>query len=127
MINLLIEIDPEFRMKGEEQTQSTFDFERVTFDRALGEARKQEGIAQAAAAHESVLMIARRFALRIVDEHGEVTADDVQKALLLAGYRPLGNAAGALFRGPEWVQTGELRRSARVSNHGHRNPVWRRR
>jgi hypothetical protein len=66
--------------------------------------------------------IARQLARRIPDG---ITADDVQQALAILGYELLGNAAGGIFRGREWVFTGRWRKSARVTNHGHQNRVWR--
>ena len=100
---------------------------QATFNWEAARRAREEGLEAAAMPRPALLELARDLARGIARRVGTVTADDVQAALLELGYQPkdLGNAAGALFRGAEWEQTGDWRRSARVSNHGHRNPVWR--
>jgi hypothetical protein len=97
------------------------------FDRAASIAAKDEGIKRAADNKASLLAFARKQAIEVAREKGEITADDVQARLFEKGIsvRALGNAAGSLFRGKQWEWTGRFKLSERV--HAHRNPlrVWR--
>jgi hypothetical protein len=63
--------------------------------------------------------LARKFALSLKSR--EITADDAQA---LAG-NELGNAAGAIFRYPEWEFTGKWVKSLRKGNHARMIRVWR--
>ena len=95
----------------------------------LDEARrlKEEGIKQAANNPMRPLDHARIFATLAVRKYGEVTADDVYRAFKDRDmdFDTLGNAAGAIFRGPEWQFTGKWRASTRPSNHARMLRVWR--
>lgn len=99
------------------------------FDAAASDAAKRAGMLQAAERKEALLAFARRLAVEIALSRPsrEVTADDVQAALVSRGIseRALGNAAGSLFAGDAWRWTGRWEMSRRV--HAHRNPlrVWR--
>jgi len=97
------------------------------FDYAEGQRLKNEGIKRAANNPVRPLDHAKAFAREAALQRGEVTADDVYKAFIARGmdYTSLGNAAGAIFRGREWVFTGKWLPSARPSNHAHMNRVWR--
>jgi hypothetical protein len=107
--------------------QLGLNFDAVTFARQIGEQQRVSGMALAARSRAEVLRLARGIALTIERHAGTVTADEVQAGLIAAGFNPsdLGNAAGSLFRGKEWEFTGQWRASSRVSNHGHKNRVWR--
>jgi hypothetical protein len=97
------------------------------FDAAESERRKDAGMALAAASREAILEVARERARFVAREHGEVSMDDVAAALVVSGYDPadLGNAAGSVFRGSEWVWTGRFVRSSRVASHSNLLRVWR--
>ena len=100
--------------------QTTFDFERA-------EQAKERGMSQAATNKASLLEYARGLARAIAREKGEITADDVQRELESRGIsvRALGNAAGSLFRGKEWIATGRYVKSERIHAHANRLTVWR--
>jgi hypothetical protein len=97
------------------------------FDRAASIAAKDEGINRAADNKASLLAFARKQAIEVAREKGEITMDDVAKRLVEKGVSvfALGNAAGSLFKGKQWQWTGRYRKSERV--HAHSNPlkVWR--
>ena len=111
--------------------QSEFLFDAVTFDVALSEEAKQEGMAAAAISRAELLELAREIAVVLARRNGEVHADDVQKVLILRGYTSadLGNAAGSIFRGPEksrkFEWTGRFTKSERVCAHRNLLRVWR--
>lgn len=97
---------------------------RFNFEQA--EALKERGIERASLSRVDLLEKARMAAVNIAIAYGEVTADDVYRALEAQGCDVtfLGNAAGAIFRtGFEF--TGRWARSARTSNHARQNRVWR--
>jgi len=86
---------------------------------------KDEGMRQAADRAQTTLELAREIAKMVARINGTVTADDVQLRLDESGYGHLGPAAGSLFRGPDWIFTGDWRTSDRISNHARMNRVWR--
>jgi hypothetical protein len=102
--------------------------EELSFDLAEGERLRDAGIAQAqdAFSRRNLIIAARQIALRIASERGCVTADDVYAEMEKQNLDPelLGNAAGSLFRGKEFVFFGEWKKSSRVSNHARMNRVW---
>ena len=87
--------------------------------------RKDEGMRQAADNDPTTLEYAREIAKMVARINGTVTADDVRLRLDESGYGHLGPAAGSLFRGPDWIFTGDWRTSDRISNHARMNRVWR--
>ena len=99
---------------------------KLQFDLAEGERRKEEGIALALTRRKTVLEAARRIALRVASQHGEVTSDDVVEKLRDEGFDPLelGNASGSVFRGKEFIFTGRWKKSRRVSNHASDLRIW---
>jgi hypothetical protein len=107
--------------------QESFDFDRVAFDLEKGEQRKEWGIEQASLLRKELLELARRCAIRVAHRFGEVTYDDVFYEMIRRGLDPiaLGNAAGSIFRGKEFIFTGRWEKSRRVSNHARVNRVWR--
>jgi hypothetical protein len=99
-----------------------------TFNLNLGLLAMQAGQDDAACARPTVLGVARAAAIAAAQAgNGTATADDAYRGLIAAGYKAqdLGNAAGALFQKTTWEFSGAYKRSARVSNHGRMNRVWR--
>lgn len=100
------------------------------FDVKAGREQRELGLLRAvtAASRQEPFAAARAAAVAVAQSRPDrtCTADDVQEALIQAGYKAseLGNAAGAVFRGKRWRHTGLWRASARASNHGHQNRVW---
>lgn len=108
--------------------QDELNFDTSTMNVQMGEELKKEGMARAALSRAELLQLAKDGCRIAAQERGgTATADDGAEFLISMGYDPaeLGNAAGSLFRGKEWHFTGEWRVSARVSNHGRMNRVWR--
>lgn len=103
------------------------EIREAEFDFLEGLRRKRDGIGSAEEAREEALAAARAVARVIAERVGTVTADDCQRELRALGYtaEDLGNAAGAIFKGSEWIPTGERRRSARVARHAGEQKVWR--
>ena len=98
----------------------------LNFDSAVAESRKESGIALAMTERDDVLEQAREIAVYLAHLHGTVTIDSVTLEMQARGLRPelLGNASGAVFRGPQWRFTQRWQKSARVSNHARVNRVW---
>ena len=98
------------------------------FDKHASERAKTHGMQRAADGTREFLGYAREVARELAATRPQgITADDVQQALVERGYdiHQLGNAAGSLFRGPEWIFTGERRRSVRIHAHANELKVWR--
>lgn len=98
---------------------------RLNFDLAAGEAAKKRGMDLAAEKQPTKLAIGQQFAIEIAKRQGEVSADDVQKKLIELNLGSLGPAAGKLFPKEIFEFTGRLKKSARESNHGRENRIWR--
>ncbi len=96
------------------------------FNLKESERLKIEGMARASerAAH---LKRAREIAtLLAMGKHDRcITADHVGREMKRLGLQPLGPAAGSLFRGKNWVFTGNRIRSSRVTNHARELKVWK--
>lgn len=102
----------------------------ATFDSKEGELRRSEGMEIAAVSRKHVLHLAQHACVEaaMARTGRTATADDAQKWLIDQGYSSdcLGNAAGSLFKDQgTWEFTGQWLPSQRVSNHGHKNRVWR--
>jgi hypothetical protein len=102
----------------------------ATFDGEEGERRRSDGMDAAAVSRKHVLRLARHACVVAASMRVDrtATADDAQKWLIDQGYSSdyLGNAAGSLFTDKNtWEFTGQWLTSQRVSNHGHKNRVWR--
>jgi hypothetical protein len=95
------------------------------FDAAESRRRKAHGMAIAEDAADSLLTRAREWARLHAMRWGEVNADDVSQCLELTGEPELGPAAGALFRGREWVFTGRFVQSTRKTNHARLLRIWK--
>lgn len=96
------------------------------FDADEAIARREAGMARAAAARPALLEQAQRIAVALARTNGIVTSDDVAARMLDFGmdYTLLGNASGSVFRG-KFVWTGGIVMSKRVSTHGRAIKVWR--
>ena len=102
----------------------------ATFNGEEAERRRSEGVGAAAVSRKHVLRLARQACVEAALARAvrTATADDAQKWLISQGYSSdyLGNAAGSLFTDKDtWEFTGQWLPSQRVSNHGHKNRVWR--
>lgn len=95
------------------------------WDEVEAQRLKHRGKTFAALNRADALAAAKLAAYDLAFDKGEVTADDVYQALDLLDQEALGNAAGSVFKGKDWIWTGEWRASTRVSNHGRFLRVWR--
>jgi len=102
-------------------TQDMFNF-------AEGQAARDAGLNRACipSFRKEALRKAKAHAIALGVALGEVTADDVKRRMLNYGDDPddLGNAAGSIFRGSEWVCVG-VKQSERKSRHAGKISVWR--
>ena len=99
----------------------------MTFDLEAGLAAKEAGIKLAARRRKIMLGAAQNIANVIaLSNRDGITSDDVLWEMADLDYdtSALGNAAGAIFRGPQWECIG-WRPSKRVSNHGRAIRVWK--
>lgn len=99
------------------------------FDAEKADEAAEEGIARAASPihRQMTLAGAQELARHLAVLHGRVTADDLARVCADRGVdlpRILGNAMGAVFRGPEWELVG-YEKSERVRRHGNVIRVWR--
>lgn len=104
------------------------------FDVKREEGAAEQGMGRAANARVRLLANAQRIAVDIArcSNSGTCDADQVQQALMAAGYKSsdLGNAAGYIFRAQidgraRWEWTGEFIKSGRKGSHGNLLRVWR--
>ena len=102
------------------------DLDIPVLDLAAGQQAKEEGMKKAAESRPSLLSLARSAARTICVRRGEVYMDLVYVELLKIGVTPkdLGNAAGSVFRGAEWVFTGRLHTSTRKDRHAGAQRIW---
>lgn len=96
------------------------------FDLSLGLLSKEHGMSLAASNKRAQLEFARSVAREIAMNSPlrECYIDPVQKVCIERGIS-LGNAAGSVFKSPEWTFTGKFVRSSRISNHASIRRVWR--
>jgi hypothetical protein len=96
------------------------------FDASAARQAKEEDMALAANTRTELLNAARFVARKIAAQRGEVYMDLVSEELAKEGLLPehLGNAAGSVFRGAEWVFTGKLHSSARKDRHAGAQRIW---
>ena len=99
----------------------------INFDINEATVRKEEGLVTASLTRKDLLDVAKIIAARLAWKNGTVTYDDVFKEMRAQGYHPecMGNAAGSVFRGDQFVFTGEWRKSTRVTNHARVIRVWK--
>lgn len=102
--------------------------QNTIFDVIRAEEEAQAGIGRAADNKPGLLDLARRVACEIGSRQRFVTMDDVTRVLVeqhrLSEFA-LGNAAGSVFRGPNWHWDGVTQvKSTRVASHGRYLKVW---
>lgn len=87
---------------------------------------KYAGQNAAISKNSQVYQLAKNIAIQFGKDKKLVNIDMVQGELLKYGYKAadLGNAAGAIFRGKNWKDTGNTYLSRRESNHARRITVW---
>lgn len=87
---------------------------------------KYAGQNAAISKNSQVYQIAKNLAIQLGKDKKLVNVDMVQGELVNLGYKAadLGNAAGAIFRGKNWKDTGNTYLSRRESNHARRITVW---
>ncbi len=74
---------------------------------------------------ESFVEVMRREAIRIAQEKGAVTCDDLRGYAAARGFYPRHqNTWGSIFRGPEWKSAGFIQ-SRLVSNHARIIRIWK--
>ncbi len=95
-----------------------FDLPRARAERDAGKDLVEEPL-------ESFVQFMRREAIRIAQEKGAVTCDDLRGYAASNGFTPHHpNAWGAIFRGPEWKSAGFIQ-SRLVSNHARIIRIWK--
>lgn len=94
-----------------------------------GMAARDAGIAQAAECRNELVNKVREHLRLIAISRGNrcVVIDDCEGFLTSIGKtnKDLGNAAGAIFKHPDWQFTGMRTASLRKSNHARDIKVWR--
>ena len=95
------------------------------FDYAKSIEAAENGMSFAARNQLSALEMARRIAVEMANRYGTANADDVGLQLIERGYPATGPWAGSIFKGDQWIFTGDRVRSKRISNHGRELKVWR--
>lgn len=99
------------------------------WDLSEGERRRDRGIALASLPRAELLNTARETAVALAQARvsREVSMDDVKRHMETAGLDPsaLDNAAGAVFRGSMWVDTGKRIKSARTAARAREIRIWR--
>jgi hypothetical protein len=98
-------------------------------DLFAGEIARDHGLALAAECRNDLVNKIREHLTLVARSKGNrcVTADDYTDFLIAIGSsnKELGNAAGAIFRHPDWEFTGLRTPSRRKSNHARDIKVWR--
>ncbi len=111
-------------------TQTAMQFDSATQSPQLARKAKEQGMAQACspAYRRALLEYARGLAVTLATCNGDVTAADVRKLFIkmqgLEEWLKLANAAGSIFKGPQWRFTGQYVPSGIVSRHGAVVKVW---
>jgi hypothetical protein len=97
------------------------------FDLPEGIKAGEAGKGLAAVNRATILRNARAVAIWVAERRADrcVSADDVYRHLSSEQSRQLGNAAGSLFRGSRWENTGRRKQSKRISNHARWIMIWR--
>ena len=104
--------------------QSQSQVERLSVQ--TGTQLKYAGQNAAINKNSEVYQLAKNIAVELGRNWKQVNIDMVQGVLVSRGYKAadLGNAAGAIFRGKNWKDTGNTYLSRRESNHARRITVW---
>ena len=111
--------------------QESINFDAATISPELTQQAKREGMAQACSPEyrKKLLEYARELAVHIALNYGTVNAEEVRQRFIthqgVDKWLKLGNAAGSIFRGPQWRFTGQYVPSGIVSRHGAMVRVWR--
>ena len=96
------------------------------WDSAAAETAKRAGMDMAADNKKRLLEYARSIAKDLARGGRAISADDVQRELEKRGIsvHALGNAAGSLFAGKQWIAVGRVK-SKRVHSHGNWLTEWK--
>ena len=93
------------------------------FDIQEARRKRDQGLNRVSDNNQRFLAVARDTAKRICAVKGTVTMDEVREVCPWEPLHP--NAWGSVFRGPDWVFTGEYVQSKAVSRRGGMQRVWR--
>lgn len=109
-------------------SQTSLEFDRVTFSPEMAELVKAQGM-ERAAKNRAELLAEVQLAMRVLARTRSgrtATADDAQRYLIGQGLNStaLGNAAGSIFKPEFWECIGFVK-SERVSRAGGINRIWR--
>lgn len=97
---------------------------QLTLDAQLSKSLKTQGLDAAEASHGSFVQIMRTEAIRISDQRGWVTNDDLRVYADQIGMVPKHpNAWGAIWHGKGWIIVG-YRRSAVPSSHARTIKIY---
>ena len=95
------------------------------FDRQTGEILREVGVDRVEESSSEFVATMRLLAVKISEDRGSVTSDDLRKIAEERGLRPCHrNAWGAIFRGKGWRVVGR-RKSELASNHAREIRVWK--
>ena len=97
---------------------------------SLGETLRDEGMERVAEHNKDWLSDARREAARVCAQKGSASAVDIRRWADRAndglGYYPdHPNAWGSIFRGAQWVPTGQWEKCQHPDGHARDVKVWR--
>src|SRR5215472_16015410 len=108
-------------MKRRDKNKRTFDPKKARAEREADMTLALESLGR-----QELVEVARDIAEEIARKRGGVTADDYSRQMLQEGFDPndLGPAAGCVFRDKRFKQSGEWRKSERVSNHASDLRIW---
>lgn len=99
------------------------------FDYVEGQRLKKEGMERAAKNRAEALLRARKIAVAIgrtgCGVHADMVASLYYRRYGVRMADDLGNSAGSIFKGGEWVFTGDRTTSARKKNHGRELKIWK--
>ena len=95
----------------------------VKFNAIESDKAKDRGMKRAAAKYRH-MHYAKQLALFYAEGHGTCNIDVLSRMLEFSRCPPLGNAAGSVFKGPEWECCGWVK-SKRVSSHSRMIRVWK--
>lgn len=89
-----------------------------------GRALKEDGLESVSANNKAFLALMRAEAIRLSNQRGWVSSDDLRVYASQLNLEPTHqNAWGSLFRGPNWTVVGR-RKSAVPGNHAREIRLW---
>ena len=92
----------------------------------LGEYHKELGLNRVEQAYDAWIVMARAYAVRESARIGSVSAVEVRQWAERTGNPPPKESAySAIFRGREWVATGQRSKSRHAGGHGRLVDRWR--